>query len=571
MNGPAFRSRLRDAHLGRLFLVYAGASWATLEATDFFIERFGLPESFLNIALVLLLVGLVVIVATALVQARPAEGFRALFNWRNAFVGGAFAFGLWGVVATSWLLIKGKSDRAAPGGVHTVVESIAVLPFTDLSPEPGQEYFSDGLSEDLLTVLTRVPGLKVAARTSAFAFKDRNVDVREVARTLGVDKILNGSVRKSGDRVRVTARLINASDGFQIWSETYDRELTDILLIQDEIARSIVDSLKVTLSGSAESSLVQASTDNVDAYNDYLRGRYHWNRRTLTELDSAIHYFNRAVLLDPGYARAYGALGESLVLLPEYGGPTIPEVRPYARAAIERALALNPASAEAHVASGYFKTVFEWDRRGAERDYQTAIALSPDYATAHQWYAELLSVMRRWDEAFAEAQKAYEIDPLSPAVNLISGIAFELVGRSEEAISRYRHAIELAPNLAVAHHILAEAHLDNRDYESAYDVLTRLAEISGGGHEAYRVYIDALSDPTRVAGAVELISSSAVYGFFDQADYFARLGRIDECLQALEREFEERNPYLPWVNTLPRYEALRSDPRFRRFLARLGF
>ena len=169
MIGSGFWARLRDAHLGRVVLVYAGASWATLEATDFFIARFGLPGSFIDIALVLLLVGLVLIVATALVQARPAQGFRALFNWRNVLVGGALAFGLWGVVATSWFLLQGDTSRGASNGEGRVVESIAVLPFTDLSPEEGQEYFSDGLSEDLLTVLTRVPGLRVAARTSAFA------------------------------------------------------------------------------------------------------------------------------------------------------------------------------------------------------------------------------------------------------------------------------------------------------------------------------------------------------------------------------------------------------------------
>jgi TolB-like protein/Flp pilus assembly protein TadD len=571
MSGSDFWARLRDAHLGRVLLVYAGASWATLEATDFFITRFGLAESFLPVALVLLLIGLIVIVVTALVQARPAEGFRSLFNWRNALVGGAFAFGLWGVVATSWLLVSGGRDRGASAGEAEVIESIAVLPFTDLSPQADQEYFSDGLSEDLLTILTRVPGLKVAARTSAFAFRGRNVDVREVGEALGVGKVLEGSVRKSGDRVRVTAQLINVSDGFQVWSETYDRELTDILVIQDEIAQSIVDALKVTLSGDAEEDLVQASTSNVAAYNDYLRGRYHWNRRTLTELDSAIHYFNRAVLLDPDYARAYGALGESFVLLPEYGGPTIPEVRPYAKAAIERALALDPGLAEAYVASGYFKTVFEWDRAGAEQDYQRAIALNPDYATAHQWYAELLSVLRRREEAYVEAQRAYQLDPLSPAVNLISGMSLELTGQHEAAIARYRTAIELAPDLAVAHHILAEAYLDVARYEEALAVLNRLAELRGEGHEAYEIYIAALKDPGLTSRAVETLWSTNVYGFFDQADYFARLGRIEECLQALERKFEERNPYLPWVNALPRFEGLRSDPRFRRFLATLGF
>lgn len=569
MSHSDFWSQVREARLGRVLLVYAGASWAVLEATDFFVTRFGLPELLLPIALGMLLVGFVVIIATALMQARPAEGFRALFTWRNAIMGGALAFGLWGVVATGWLLVGGRASRSGSSNPDETIESVAVLPFADLSSDGSQEYFGDGLAEELLNVLTRVPGLKVAARTSAFAFKGRNLDVRQIGDTLNVETVLEGSVRKSGDRVRVTAQLVNVSDGFHLWSETYDREFTDILSIQDEISRSIVEALKGTLSGEAEAGLAKSATQNVDAYNDYLRGRHFWNRRTVANFDSAVHYFNRAVLLDPEYARAYAGLAETLVLMPEYGGPSIQEVLPYAKAATERALALDPDLAEAYVASGYRKALFEWDWKGAERDYQKAIELDPGYATAHQWYAELLAITRRWDEAVVEALRAYELDPLAPAPNFMAGITLSLNGRSEEALARFEAGVEFGDEIPNSHYLQAFELIRRGDYERAGESFERMAEVLDTDPEVYSLFLAALSDSSLVPQAVNALENSQVFGTVGIAEYLGALGAVEKALAALETEHERGNPYLPWANTWPELEGLRPDPRMRSFLAKM--
>jgi TolB-like protein len=596
MSEHGFWSRVRQARLGRLLLVYAGASWATLEATDFFINRFGLPPWFLSAALVFLVAGLCILTATALVQARPAgqdpegptawdidladfkeavsQGRLPRLTWARAIVGGALVFGLLSTGAGLHMLFSGSGDEAsAPPAAEDAdrsPNSIAVLPFVNLSADPANEYFSDGLAEELLNVLSRIPGLKVAARTSAFAFKGQNLSVAEIGEALNVETVLEGSVRQSGDRVRVTAQLINVSDGFHVWSESYDRELTDIFAIQEEIARAIVGALEVTLGGESELGLAAASTSDVDAYNDYLRGRHFWNRRTLAAFDSAILYFSRAVLLDPEYARAYAGLAQTFVLLPEYGGSTIPDILPYARAATERALSLDPESAEAYVASAYWKALFERDWNGAEHDYLRAIELDPDHATAHQWYAELLAISRRWDEAVAEASQAYALDPLAPAPNFMYGIALGYSGRSDEALARFNAGVEYGPDVVNAHYLLAFHHVRNGDYGRAAAAFDRTAELRGSDPEVYRAYLAALSDSTRVQTAVDALTSSPVFGTIGAAEYLANLNRVDEALAALEIAYEAGNPYLPWANAMPEFDAMRSDPRMVAFLAKLG-
>jgi tetratricopeptide (TPR) repeat protein len=370
--------------------------------------------------------------------------------------------------------------------------------------------------------------------------------------------------------VRVTAQLINVSDGFHMWSESYDRELTDIFGIQEEIARAIVDALQVTLGGVSELGLATASTSDVDAYNDYLRGRHFWNQRTLADFDSAIQYFSRAVLLDPKYARAYAGLAQTFVLQPEYGGPSIPEVLPYARAATERALSLDPSLAEALAASAYRKAVFERDWASAERDYLRAIELDPDYATAHQWYAELLVISRRWDEAVEQASQAYALDPLAPAPNFIYGLTLDFSGRSEEALARFKAGVEHGPDVVNAHYLLAFHYVRQGDYERAAVAFDRVAEIHGSDRQVYRAYLAALSDSTRIDAAVGALTSSPVFGTIGAAEYLANLGRFDETLAALEHANEVGNPYLPWANAMPEFDGMRSDPRMVAFLARLG-
>lgn len=372
--------------------------------------------------------------------------------------------------------------------------------------------------------------------------------------------------------VRVNLQLIDAREDTHLWADSYDRPLSveNLLAIQTEIAQAIASALRATLTTEEVEELQKLPTDNLDAYDCYLRGRYFWHQRSLAAFDSAISYFNQAIFLDPEYARAYAALAESYVLLPEYGGPPIPETLPLARAVADRALALDPDLAEAYSAAGYRRAVFEWDWDAAERDYLRAIELDPDYATAHQWYAELLGIRRRWDEALREARRAVELDPRSPAANLILGVILQYLGRHDEAISLQERALFLVPDWVTCIHDLALSHVLKGDYATAEPLFERLAERTGSDPEAYREYLAALSDPAKVPAAVKALRTPNIFSTISPADYLAHLGQFDEALAVLEQEYEARNPRLPYVSPHPMYDGLRSDPHFQDLLRRMN-
>ncbi len=573
---------LKRRHVFKVVAVYAAAAFAVMQAADFLVPALQLPAAFASGIAFTALVGFPFVVVLAWVfdltpqgikRTEPA-GSRELETLIAEPRARRWGVGLLALAATllffvgGWWVLRGAPAAAGPAGA-TVDRSIAVLPFVNLSDNPDNEYFSDGLAEELMGALGRIPDLKVAARTSAFAFKGQNLDVREIGEQLDVATVLEGSVRRAGDRVRVSVQLVNVADGFRLWSDTYDRRLDDIFAIQDEIAQAIVTALQVTLTR-APSSLVRGGTENVEAYTHYLRGHHFWNQRTLPAFYDAIEEFNQAIALDPDYARAYAGLANTYVLLPEYGGPSVPEVLSEARAATQRALALDPNSAEAFAASGYLRFRFEWDWAGAEADFLRAIALAPDYATARQWYAELLITLRRFQEAEAAAQAAYELDPLAPAGNLVQALVLEIDGRGAAAIQRYAATLEIAPDFHLARFFLAMAQVAERDLPGAEATLLELARRTGSDPAPYRAYIGALADPGQIPAALAALDDASVYGFIGSSGYLATLGRVEETLAVLERAYRDRDPYLPMTNALPPYEGLRADPRFLEFLARTG-
>lgn len=574
-------AELKRRHVLKVVAVYAAAAFAVMQAADFLVPALRLPDAFASAIAFTALVGFPVAVGLAWVFDLTPQGVTrtdpAASEELEAIVAEPrlrrWGMGVLALLTTvvfilgGWWVLRDKPEGVAPSGA-AVERSIAVLPFADLSGDPGNEYFGDGLAEELMNALNRIPSLKVAARTSAFSFKGRNADVQEIGGELGVSTVLEGSVRRSGDRIRVTAQLINVADGFPIWSESYSAELTDIFTIQEEIAQSIVAALKVRLTV-PQGALVRASTPNVEAYNRYLRGRYFWNQRTLPSFRLAIQEYNQAIELDPDFARAYAGLAETYVLLPEYGGASIPEIGPDARAAVEKALALDPNSSAAYTASGYLKYRFEWDWAGAEADFRRAIDLEPDYATAHQWYAELLIVLRRFDEARAEAQTAYELDPLAPAGILVRAITLELDGQMAAAIEEYKAALELAPDFAIPTYFLALACVHLGDLSRADSTFQRLARLTHTDPATYRAYIEALDKPETIPVATTALTTSPVFGLIDEAEYLATLGQAEATLAVLEQAYEDREPFLPLANALAPYEALRSDPRLIEFLRKM--
>jgi len=577
-----FMAELKRRHVLKVVAVYAAAAFAVMQAADFLVPALNLPDAFATGIALTALLGFPFAALLAWVFDLTPQGVKrtdpAASGELEAIVAEPRAQ-RWGagllalaamllLLVGGWWVLRGAPEAAGEAPAE-VGRSIAVLPFANLSDDPENEYFSDGLAEELMNALSRIPDLKVPARTSAFAFKGRNLDVREIGEQLDVETVLEGSVRRSGDQVRISAQLVNVADGFRLWADTYDRQLVDIFAIQDEIARSIVTALQVTLTR-APGSLVRGTTDNVEAYIHYLRGHHFWNERTLPAFYKAIEEFNQAIALDPDYARAYAGLAKTYVLLPEYGGPSPPEVLSDARAATQRALTLNPSSAEAFAASGYLRFRFEWDWTGAEADFRRAIALAPDYPTAHQWYAELLITLRRFEEALAEGQVAYQLDPLAPAGNLVQAINLELAGRGAEAIAQLESTLELAPEFHLARYFLAMAQVAQRDLEHAESTLLELGRRTGGDPAAYRAYVAALADRQRIPAALAALDTASVFGLIGTSGYLATLGRVEETLAVLERAYRERDPYLPMSNALQPYEGLRSDPRFLDFLARMG-
>ncbi len=362
--------------------------------------------------------------------------------------------------------------------------SVAVLPFTNMSADPEQEYFCDGMAEEIINVLARLEGLRVVARTSAFAFKDEKLDVREVGRRLDVESVLEGGVRKAGSRVRITAQLISVDDGFHLWSERYDRELMDVFAIQDEIAGAIVDRLKGELLGPDRDALSGHRTRDIEAYTLYLKGRHHWNRRIPAAVEKARECFLQAIERDPDYADAYVGLADSWVVLENFRAVEPEEAFREAAAAVARALAIDGTLAEAYATRGWLKMVAEWDWAGAESDLRRAIELNPSYPSARQWYAVYLLVVGRSSEAIEESRRAEELDPLSPIIGTIVANLLENAGRNEESLAQYNKVLAMDPSFSIARLGLAGSRIRNGDLEGGLAEIEKV--VRGAGLDRWR-------------------------------------------------------------------------------------
>jgi TolB-like protein len=450
--------------------------------------------------------------------------------------------------------------------------SVAVLPFVNMSGDQEQEYFSDGISEELLNVLVRIEGLRVPSRTSSFTFKGSNKKVTEIGRELNVDHVLEGSVRKSGNRIRVTAQLIDVNTDTHLWSDTYTRELDDIFAVQDEISQAIVTALKVTLSGKDQQTISSHSTTNVNAYNQYLLGRYSWNRRGKTSLLAAITPLSEAVEIDPEYDQAWAALADTYVLLPEYEGGSIDEFVPKALDAAEKALSINPDSARALTARAYARFMYEYDFDGARQDFERAIELEPGYATAYQWYGEMLAVLRLTDAAVAQLDIAAALDPKSMIIAHVKGWILLGAGRLDEAAEQYEIALPMGPEAGPILSNLENLYLQTGDYEQAKRFATRAATVVGYDPAPSIATADALQNPEFLPRAIELLLAwdRQKDGALWKSLYLLLLGEQELALDSLERGFEAGDPYAVHMNRIVLYDVLRDDPRFQAMLAEMN-
>ena len=454
-------------------------------------------------------------------------------------------------------------------------QSIAVLPFVDMSPAKDQEYFSDGMSEELLNLLSKIPALKVISRTSSFFFKGKNLDVRKIGQDLGVENILEGSIRKSGNMIRITAQLIEAKNGTHLWSETYDREMKDVFMIQDEISKMIVDILKIELSGKHTNQLARGFTKNTEAYEDYLKGRYHWNMRTDDGIKKSIGYFEDAIKKDSNYAAAYAGLADTYLTLYDYELMSVEESTSKAKEAAQRALKINPMLAEAHNSLAHI-SLHEWKWKSAEEGFQRAIELDPAYVLAHHWYALCLTAVGKSNEAVNEMKKARELDPLSTRINADLGMAYLSAGKFDEAIEQEKITLELNPKASGAFWIRGMAYQQKKNFGEAIKDYQHALELSPGDANYLAALGHVYASSGNTLAAQKTIDTLFIWNkqqpvspfFF--ALVYAGLNNKQKALEWLQKAYEEKSGSVRYLKMEPRLQNLRNEPRYIALMKKIG-
>jgi serine/threonine protein kinase len=455
--------------------------------------------------------------------------------------------------------------------------SIAVLPFRDMSSQKDQDYFCEGIAEELINGLVKLKGLRVAARTSAFQFKEHGSDIKTIGHKPEVTTILEGGIRKAGNRLRITAQLINIEDGFHIWSEKYDRDLDDIFAIQDEISLAIVDKLKIKLLGEEKSALVKRHTVDQEAHNLYLKGLYFWNRRHEGGMKKALECFRQTIDKDPDYALAHVGVADTYNITGMFGYLPPKEAFPKAIVAAKKALEIDDTLGEAHASLGYARTFYEWDWSAAEDEFLRAIELSPNYATAHEWYGLYLSATGRFDEGIDEAEKARDLDPLSLIINAIVGLLYYFARRYEESIASQEKILELDPNFLIANGWIVMAYAENGMCDRAVRTMRRV-EASAAEHPFTLGYFGCYygacgqdKDALRVLETLNDLSEMRYVSPMHQANTLIGLDRIDEALVFVEKAYAEKDPLLVLTKAGPFYGNYLSDTQYKELLKRVGF
>jgi len=456
-------------------------------------------------------------------------------------------------------------------------DRVAVLPFTNMSADEADEYFADGLTEEMISSISRTKGLRVIARTSVMRYKGASKPIVEIGRELDVGSVLEGSVRKSGDKIRITVQLVDTTNEEPQWSQEYDREIRDVFSIQSDIARKVTEALREHVLGEAMKIEAGATTNNPEAYLSYLRGRQFWNRRTEESLRRSIAFFEEALEIDGNYAKAYTGLADSYATLAllEFMAPRA--AYPKAKEAVEKALSLDPHLAEAHTSLGLIRFQYDWDWEGAEKELKEAIDLNPNYAPAHHFFADYLKAMGRFDEALAEIEKARELDPLSLAINTGVGHVLYLSRQYDRAIEEYRRAVELDPSFVATHVWFGRPYLEKGLFEDALAELETAVELSTGSTLALAMLGHGLASAGQRDEAMEILerlkerSKSQYVPSYWLAVIYNGFKERDKVIHWIRKAFEERSSWLVWSNVEPRFAWLRKDPEFASLMKAMKF
>jgi len=490
-------------------------------------------------------------------------------RWPTHRVIVAVALGLSLVIFAAWLF----HSRGLP---PTGIRSLAVLPLDNLSGDPTQEYFTDGMTDELITDLAQIRALRVISRTSVMGYKGVRKPLPEIARELNVDAVVEGTVLRFGDQVRITAQLIQAPTDEHLWADSYEGNLRDTLALQKKVATKIAEQIRIEVTPQEQAALRSVKAINPDAYENYLKGRFFWNKRSADGLKKAVDYFSQAIAEDPNYAAAYSGLADAYALSGDwqYAVMTPKEAMPRAKAAAMKALELDDNLGEAHASLAFCLDGFDWNFEAADREFRRAIELNPGYATAHHWYSWHLSLLGRNSDAIAEMRRAENLDPLSLIINADLAELLLIAHFPDESIEQSRKTIEMDPHFAFAHNQLAQAYLEKHMFVDAIAELQTAIQISGESAIFSANLARAYAATNRKAEAVQLLNdlkkrSSSTYAHATAiAMIYTALDDKDQAMASLEKGYEER--FNPGVLLRPCFDPLRTDPRFQNLVRRVG-
>src|SRR5437899_1516452 len=582
-----FFAELKRRNVYKVAVAYIVAGWALSQGIAQVLPVFAMPNVVIRLIVLLIIVGLPValilawmfemtpegIKLTATADAMPAAARSKKHTWIYVVViAGLFSIGLFFLGRYS----AGNKESGRPPATAGSLpqKSIAVLPFDNLSRDPDNAYFAEGVQDEILTRLAKVADLKVISRTSTQHFKSAPENLPQIAKQLGVTNILEGSVQKAADQVRVNVQLINAITDAHVWADTYDRKLTDIFAVESEIAKNIAETLQARLSGSEKSSIAKTPTVNAEAYELYLKGRFFWNKRTGTDLRKAIDYFNQAIAKDPNYALAYVGLADSYLLLSSYAAVSPAESLPPARSALKKALELDDSLAEAHASFGLLTTL-ELDLHRALDELKRAVELKPNYATAHHWLALAHLTLAQFDSAISEAKRAIELDPLSLVINADTSWIYFSARRYDEAEAQVRKTLEIGPQFFLAHYYLGEvlqfkAHLSEAiaEFQKAFELnndpysLAMLGQAYGRNGQR--------DEAQKILARLNEEAKSHYVAPYALALVQIGLGDKDRAIEELDHAYREQETnYLFGIKVDPMLDDLRGDPRFEALVRRV--
>lgn len=606
----AFFTKLRKRHIIETLAAFIGGGWLLIEVVErLLVSHYRFPEETIDITVVSLISALLctliwrwfrstekrpgnvkveVLIVPLIILVALAIDMSLIF--RIAGIPGKKL--LIGIIALcigiAWIVFKslqwaaglpetGKKEvEVSPLAPAKPGKSIVVLPFVNISPEEGQDYFCDGLSEEIINALSHIRELRVVARTSAFAFKGKEIDIREIGEKLNVDAVLEGSVRKAGDRLRITAQLISVADGYHLWSERFDREMKDVFNIQDEVTLEIVDKLKIELLEKEREQVVKRYTDNLEAHNLLLKGWYFWDKRTKEGLKKGMECVHQALEIDPAYALAHAQLAFNFISLGWIGFTRPHEAFPKAKAAARKALEIDGSLSQAYCSSAIISLLYDWDWTAAERGFKKALSINPGYDFAHFGYAVFLASQDRLEEALLALKKAVELDPLSLRMNAELGFGFRLNRRYAEAQEQLKKTIEMDPNFGLAHFYMGIVYNDRGMYKEAIPEFQRAIELTGFHSKAFGFlgYAHAMlgqkDEAQKILHELEERSKEEYIGPTHLMVIHEALGDIDKSFECLEKAMEERDPIMTLMKVLPEFDIVRSDPRFKAFLKKMN-